>query len=561
MVISRQDRWDGSRCKRTIIFLAEESGTLSTTDFADDGLVGGGHGVAGQSTGPLRTPAWPRRGVRGAAACLELPTTKALLFTLQWLVVGLVGLACHVILVREISPACFAILMVALLFLHRQNPLAGFMVYLQILLYQNVVVSVFSSRMTAADYTLLSGTSFIGGLVLVSGPAWRMLRSRRPFRAGHPGVVKTTRYIAIAVGVALAYTAYGAVVAAPTSAVVGFRNATAILFAVVIGLDIGDTWGYRTVATCFLASASFGVLLALLEIADPVWYLTLVHAADFGNLKNSLSVKAHMFSADNLIDTMLSLPFNTDLLSALMPGLTYRFGGPNMHSISYGYVLAVTELILLSVGQVGLVVPLLLLSFLIGVKGSAILFGATVLLYYVWRTTSSVRLLLSCGMVLSAVYVGYGIWSGQRSGDYHVIGFIGGVNGFLENPLGHGVGAGGNLSLGTLTATKWQEYQHSGAANVGLESAVGVLIYQMGVGSAAIFAAFVTLLRAGPFGIKWRRPKATDLLFIGFGIGLVNGVFQEEAYSPYAVGLLALFCGVLVANGQRPSRLLDVTGS
>lgn len=533
---------------------------MSTIDFAGDGFVGGGHGVAGQPTGLLHVPVLPRRGVRGTVACLELPTAKALLFTLQWLAIGLVGLTCHVILVLEISPACFAVLMVALLFLHRQNPLAGFVVYLQILLYQNVVISFFTSKMTAADYTLLSGTSFIGGLVLVSGPALRMLRSRWPFQAGHPGIVNTTRAIAIAVAVALAYTAYGAAVAAPTSAAVGFRNATAILFAVVIGLDIGDTWGYRTVATCFLASAGLGILLALLEIADPVWYLTLIHAADFGNLKNSLSVKPHMFSADNLIDTMLSLPFNTDLLSSLMPGLTYRFGGPNMHSISYGYVLAVTELILLSVGQVGLAVPLLLLSLLIGVKGSAILFAATVLLHCIWRTTSSVRLLMLCGTVLSVVYVGYGIWSGQRSGDYHVIGFLGGVNGFLENPLGHGVGVGGNLSLGTLAATKWQEYQHSGA-NVGLESAVGVLIYQMGIGSAAIFAAFVTLLRAGPFGIKWRKPKATDMLFIGFGIGLVNGVFQEEAYSPYAVGLLALFCGVLVANGQRPSRLLDATRS
>ncbi len=555
MAVNRRDGWDGGKCKPTIIFLAEESGVLSTSDFADNGFVNGGRGIAGQSAGPLRTPAWPRRRNRDAAACLELPTAKALLFTLQWMVVGLIGLVCHVILVREVGPACFAILMAALLFLHRRNPLAGFLVYLQILLYQNVAISLFTSKMVAADYTLLSGTSFIGGLVLVSGPAFRMLQSRRPFQSSHRGVIGTMHYVCIAIAVALAYTAYGALTAAPTAAVVGFRNATVILFAVIIGLDIGDTWGYRTVATCFLASAAFGVVLAVLEIADPVWYLTLINAADFGNLKNSLSVKAHLFSADNLIDTMLSLPFNTELLSFLMPGLTYRFGGPNLHSISYGYVLAVTELVLLSLGQVGLALPLLL-SFLIGVKGSAILFGATVLLYLIWRGTASVKMLLSCGTLLATVYVAYGVWSGLRAGDYHVIGFLGGVNGFLENPLGHGAGVGGNLSLGSLDAKKWEEYQHSGA-NVGLESAVGVLLYQLGVGCLAIIAAFVTLLRSGPFGIKWRKPKATDILFIGFGIGLVNGVFQEEAYSPYAVGLLALFCGILVANGQRSSRLLD----
>ena len=529
---------------------------MSTTDFANDGLANGVRSVAGQSAGPLRTRAWPGQGNRIATACLELPTAKALLFTLQWMVVGLIGLVCHVILVREIGPACFVILMAALLYLHRRNPLAGFIVYLQILLYQNVSISLFTSKMAAADYTLLSGTSFIGGLVLVSGPALRMLQSRRPFKSTHRGVINTTHYVAIAIAVALAYTAYGAMAAAPTSAVVGFRNATAILFAVIIGLDIGDTWGYRTVATCFLATAAFGVLLAAMEIADPIWYLTLINAADFGNLKNSLSAKAHFFSADNVMYATLSLPFNTELLSFLMPGLTYRFGGPNLHSISYGYVLAVTALVLLSLRQAGLAMPLLLLLFLIGVKGSAILFGVTVLLYLVWRSTASVTTLLSCGALLAVVYVAYGIWSGLRAGDYHVIGFLGGVNGFLENPLGHGAGVGGNLSLGTLDTKKWEEYQHSGA-NVGLESAVGVLLYQLGVGCIAIIAAFVTLLRSGPFGIKWRKPKATDLLFIGFGIGLVNGVFQEEAYSPYATGLLALFCGVLVANGQRPTRLLD----
>lgn len=531
---------------------------MSITDVAGDRR--NSRGAGGHAARPLQTPAWRGRGGPAATPYLELPTGRALLFTLLWLVVGLVALACHVVLVREAGPACFVILMAGLFFLHRLNPLAGFVVYLQILLYQNVTISPFTATMTAADYTLLSGTSFIAGLVLVSGPALRMLQSGRPFQSRHPGVTKTTRYVCIAVIVALAYTAYGAVAAGPTPAVVGFRNATAILFAMIIGLDIGDRWSYRTVATCFLASASFGVVLAGLEIADPVWYLTLINAADFGNLKNSLSIKPHLFSANNVIDTLTSLPFNTELLSFLTPTLTVRFGGPNLHPISYGYVLAVTELVLLSLGQAVFVAPLLILSFLVGVKGAAILFGAAVLLYAVWRGTSSVMVLLLCGMLLATVYVGYGVWSGQRAGDYHVIGFLGGINGFFENPLGHGLGVGGNLSLGTLTAKEWEKYQASGA-NIGLESAIGVLLYQAGIGCIAIFAAFVMLLRSGPFGIAWRKPAPTDILFIGFGIGLVNGVFQEEAYSPYAVGLLALFCGVLVANGQRSARLLDSTAA
>ena len=498
-----------------------------------------------------------RQSREQVAPLLELTTPKALLLTLQWQVIGLIALMCHIVLIRDGTAACFVLLMAGLLGLHRVNPLAGFIVYLQLLLYQNVVVSVFSGSMSSSDYTVVSATSFVAGLVLASAPVLRIIQGGSPFRSNHRGITRTMRLVLIAIGVALAYTALGAVVAGPTQAVVGFRNATALLFAIVLGLDIGDRWSYRTVATCFLASIVLGVFLSLIEISDPAWYLSLVHAADFGNLKNYQSVKAHLFAAENVIDTMTSLPFNSGLLTEIFSGTTYRFGGPNMHSISYGYVLAISGLILLSLGRFGLAVPLGILVFMIGVKGAAILFIATGLLYQVWRITANLKFLLACGFAFAAVYIGYGVTSGLAAGDFHALGFIGGVNGFLENPLGHGIGVGGNLSLGTLTETKWQEFQHTGAANVGLESAVGVLIYQIGIGCVAMVVAIIALLRAGSFGVAWRKPKLTDLLFIGLCMGLVNGVFQEEAYSPYAVGLLALFCGVLVANGRRTELTVD----
>jgi hypothetical protein len=45
-------------------------------------------------------------------------------------------------------------------------------------------------------------------------------------------------------------------------------------------------------------------------------------------------------------------------------------------------------------------------------------------------------------------------------------------------------------------------------------------------------------------------PKPTDLLFIGIAVALANGFFQEEAYSPYALGLLTLLGGVTASNGK-----------
>ena len=165
---------------------------------------------------------------------------------------------------------------------------------------------------------------------------------------------------------------------------------------------------------------------------------------------------------------------------------------------------------------------------------------------------NSKRLLIAAALGFSAFYVVYGIRTGLEIGDFHSLGFMGGVYGFLANPLGHGLGGWGQSWAQAFQRRYWEKMQNAGAADVGLESAVGVMLYQMGIGSVAVFAALLRLLQKAPFGTSPRPGAApTDLLFIGLWIGLTNGVFQEEAYSPYAVGLLVLFCAILAANGRR----------
>jgi hypothetical protein len=489
-----------------------------------------------------------------ADAILSMPAMQAVTTTLRWQAFALVCLACHVALVREIGIAGFPVILFCLLLVCRHDRLAGMIMYLQLLLYQNVAISIFSAGMTKFDFTMLSGTSFAATLMLASQPLYRRVRHGRAFQGRQLGLSRTATMAALGIAAAAVYSVYGAAVAGPTEAAVGFRNASTMLLALVVGLDAGDRWSYRTIATVLLVSALLGLGLVGLEIADPDWYLSLVNAADFSNVKYLPSELPLYYTSENVVSRMTQLPFNTDLLSSILPGTAYRFGGPNMHSISYGYVLAIAEIALLSLGWVAPVLPLLLLSFLIGVKGAAILFCGSAALFVVWRVTRQIRILWLGGLLLGVVYVGFGIWSGLKSGDFHVIGLIGGLNGFMANPLGHGVGIGGNLSVGSLTMMQWQAFQHDGA-DVGLESAVGVLLYQMGIGCLALVAAIVVLLRSAPFGGAEGRPRPTDIVFIALCTCLVNGVFQEEAYSPYAAGLLCMLCGVLIANGRRPAAL------
>lgn len=480
----------------------------------------------------------------------ELSVPAAILHALAWQAIGTVGLVCHVLLVKEVSPGCIVLGAAGLAWLAFAKPLSAFIVFLQVLLYQNVLVSIFSPGMSHNSYVALSGTSFISAVVVAGAFSVHLLRS------SDGRVKRLSQYVIASIAVAAAYMVIGAAIQGPVAAIISFRSVSAMLFSLLIGLRVGSSWGYRTAALCFLLAVFMGLILSSLEIADPSWYLSLVNAKEFFNLKNAgLVTDRYLFDVHSVIETQTGDWFNTPLLSGGEG--SFRFGGPNMHSISYAYVLSIAALVLISLGRFELLPILLGFSFSAGVKGPTVLFAITIGLYVLWYLTRSKRLLIAATLGFSAFYVIYGIRTGIEIGDFHALGFMGGVNGFLANPLGHGLGAGGNLGT-SVTKAYWQKMQHAGSADVGLESAVGVMLYQMGIGCVAVFAALIKLLQAAPFG---RAPRAaaapTDLLFIGLWIGLLNGVFQEEAYSPYAVGLLVLFCGILAANGRRPAIFSD----
>ncbi len=245
---------------------------------------------------------------------------------------------------------------------------------------------------------------------------------------------------------------------------------------------------------------------------------------------------------------------------------SFRFGGPIENPISYAYILAVIGLVGVSLRRSGWLVLVLPLLILIGVKGALVLVAFSFALWAVWRAWRSKRMLVASGVALMVVYTAYGIATGLSNNDFHVLGFLGGVRGLLANPIGHGIGVGGNLSANANAGFKWTG--QGGFTSIGpdfaLESAVGVLIYQMGLAAVAVFAVFAALLRAAPIGVAVVRngvarlmTRRQDVLFLALAMIVVNGIFQEEAYAPYAAGVLTLLCGVVVANGTRPSLTLS----
>jgi hypothetical protein len=151
------------------------------------------------------------------------------------------------------------------------------------------------------------------------------------------------------------------------------------------------------------------------------------------------------------------------------------------------------------------------------------------------------------------LWVGAAIAYGATHGDYHVLGFLAGLHEFLRNPLGQGLGIGGNLSSTSLHVN-WEHAQATGATTVPVESAVGVMLYQMGVGSFAFFG-FLTMLIVGARRLILVTGRS-DFWFAYITVTTVfaNAVLQEEAfYSPLSLGFCLLLTGTALGTFLRES--------
>jgi hypothetical protein len=182
--------------------------------------------------------------------------------------------------------------------------------------------------------------------------------------------------------------------------------------------------------------------------------------------------------------------------------------------------------------------------------------GALIVAIFVCLAWASTRLLgavvtLLLGLAGLIVYAIAAIHVGLQIGDYHVLGFMGGWHGFLDRPFGRGLGVGGNLSEGFF-AIDWSAAQQAGSIDGAAESAVGVLLYQMGIAALVPLGFYFAVALQ-----TWRLYASSGILTQGlasFGVIVVlfNGIFQEEAmFAPPALGLLLCLSGLVIGNHIR----------
>ena len=281
---------------------------------------------------------------------------------------------------------------------------------------------------------------------------------------------------------------------------------------------------------------------------DAYWRFEEIKAAESGVAEREMRATGDV--PVGVMDRFRFSFLNTPLLEGL--GLTnlLRVFGPNISPVSYAYGLAFCILFLGATRRYMLAVAALPLAVFCGVKGALILMLFVTAGWIATRVIGAVPTLLA-GLLAAAAYAVLGIYIGLQIGDYHVIGFMGGLNGFLQSPLGRGLGVGGNLSA-DFTSVDWSAAQQAGAVDGAVESAVGVLLYQMGVAALVPLACYAAIAFAA-----WRLYRASGLLPQGlaaFGIliTLVNGIFQEEAlFAPLALGLLMCLAGLAIGHAAR----------
>jgi hypothetical protein len=425
--------------------------------------------------------------------------------------------------------------------------------------FQNLFVALVSPHIDSLDQlNSIRAYSFVftAGVWLVLAASYWMERPRVDRRMRLLMDVTTVALALIAL-----YFALG-VLSNPANALVYLRNIAAPFLLIQIFAIVS----YRHGASVLSAVMLTGVLVLIygyLELFGQEQLLRIVNGDTYLTWRMKQDHEAGVWLRDlqetgrvmrSYLDTLLIDFLNTPFLLDLGVRLS-RLVGPNFHSISFAYALAFFGVVLWAAGRHWYAILVFPLVVVIGSKGALVLLVfVTASLVLIRRFPWLRRLWFYAAML--CVYAAVGIAVGIATQDYHVIGFLGGLRGFLSNPFGHGIGAGGNLSL-NVSAIDWSRSQSIGHTDVAVESAVGVLLYQMGVAGIVLLAVIAWI------AVKlWAIYRGTgDRFYAAGAIGtltiLVNGIFQEEAlFAPLALGVMAALAGLMLGNAYRdaPSR-------
>ncbi len=410
----------------------------------------------------------------------------------------------------------------------------------------------------------LDGSSDTEKFGLVRGaPFLYLLSSGIPLCAIHFGRIlkvaqghaKIFYYIISWFILALVYFVYGISTSGFQSAAAYFRNFVSMPLLFIVGAVVGWDVRHQTNAKLNILTVSI-ILYLCIEMFLPRQLYEFINYIEFSNLKD-VSGRFYV-DFDSLISQNEFTFFNQEWFSQIR---LFRLVGPNLHSVSFGYLCAILALQMVVVRKWHFVLALVIGIAAAGSKGALILFAFPLIyLLLIRQNPFSERksFYLICVLIIS--YTLSAIILGIDSGNYHVIGLLGGLKGLASNFLGHGLGAGGNLgtkAISVFHGNTWDRVQQTGL-NFGVESGVGVIAYQLGVflfiPLGALFCIGIELWELSRSLSRTPKPLYQSCAIAGIATLAIlgNSFMQEEAlFSPLAGGLVGLFAGMALAGATR----------
>lgn len=224
-----------------------------------------------------------------------------------------------------------------------------------------------------------------------------------------------------------------------------------------------------------------------------------------------------------------------------------RPSGPNFHSVSFAYALSVLSLSLFAVGKKFYLIAALPLMLLIGSKGATVFLVICLIGLFATRYSRSWMVLYGFVGILFA-YATAAIITAIALRNYHALGLIAGIEGFATNPIGRGLGSSGILAV-EFSEIDWDKAQQTGQTDVVVESAIAVLLNQMGVAGVAIVALNVWLARKAWIVFQQTGEKIAAIAVFMLLAITTNGIFHEEAmFAPLAQGFVMIIVGLAIGR-------------
>ena len=488
-------------------------------------------------------------GGRQSPGSVEKRAAEALLRNFG-LTFGALALVAFPVVAHTVSPVLAIASLVALMTLsYVLSPSLALTAVLFGGLFQNFFVSLVSPLLSAGtEFDIVRGYNF-QILMMVWGLA--VLDYLYHWRRDDHETNRLIYWTSAALALIVVYLLLGAL-EAPIPAFIYLRNVGAGLFTFQAFLIVARR--YRlSMGTAIAGGAMVIAVLGYIELIYRDQWLIWTNGHAFWTLARDDEIVAGLWDKQaaqtghvvlGLVDSFRTTFLNTPLLQDLDLQMLRLFG-PNMHPISYAYALSFLTIFALFTGRYGLAVVLAPLLFCANAKGALICVLLTTFSYGVSRLLGMKTAFWT--LVLGLIcYVILGIIVGLRIGDFHVLGLMGGIYNFLDYPIGHGLGAGGNLAV-DFSEFNWSEFQAAGRTPIAVESSIGVLLFQMGVAAFGVLACYVwmsktSLAYSARTGISLNVAAAFALL-----VTTVNGFFQEEAlFSPLGIGLWLALNGLVM---------------